>query len=212
VTQVVVPTSDAVEKRNGSVFDRARSAAKHFLAAVVFRESSGHTVETAGSALLASIGYYYAGFHLALGMLWLRPTVAPDDLRHVKHARLRRLVQEELVSSGHVDAEFLVTLKNLLKLREYANYAFGSKLPDYEVDQEVAKLYERTDPIFEIATSAMRKMFRDLDATSAEQCDAVSIFCAAIGDDFGSDLIRLHCAKPLAERVWAYILDKQFTT
>lgn len=183
---------------------RTRKSAKHLLAAVVFNESSTASLEETKGTLLACMGYYYVGFHAAVSMLWLCETVPPKELSHVKHSKLKKLVEVHLVRAKKLERIFLNEYNQLQKFREYANYYFGSKLPKYEYTLVAPTISEVTD-------SLLRKTMGVLNHDLG-QIDMVFGFQTTIGDDIGSDLIKLHTGPVVAERVWSYLVRHRFTT
>jgi len=183
---------------------RTRGAAKHMLAAVVFNESSNAALSKTEGPLLACMGYYYVCFHSAVAMLWLCPTVAVEDLRRVRHSQLKKLVEQNLVQKRILERSFLDDYDQLQDFREYANYNFGSKLPKYE--------YTQVAPTIANVTERVLKMSEEVVSQELDQMDMTFNFQTTIGDDIGSDLIRLHCGPEVADNVWKYLVSHQLTT
>jgi len=184
-------------------WSRVKKSAKHFLAAVVFNESSSETLHTTESSLLACIGYYYVGFHAAVAMLWLCRSVPAESLHHVRHSQLKKLVEINLIQTKRLDRSFLLEYKQLQDFREYANYNFGSKLPKYE--------YKQIAPNIATVADSMLKKARGIVYTEVEDMDMLFCFQTIIGDDIGSDLIRLHSGPTVAEKVWTYLVENHLT-
>ena len=185
-------------------WSRTRKSAKHFLAAVVFNESSSETLHTTESSLLACMGYYYVGFHAAVAMLWLCDSVPVESLHHVRHSQLKKLVEINLIQTKKLDRSFLLEYEQLQDFREYANYNFGSKLPKYE--------YKQISPTIAAVTDSMLTKARGVLFTELADMDMLFGFQTTIGDDIGSDLIKLHSGPAVAEKVWTYLVEHRLTT
>ena len=183
---------------------RTRKSAKHFLAAVVFNESSTETLQTTGSSLLTCVGYYYVGFHAAIAMLWLCGSVPASGLHHVRHNQLKKLVETHLVQAKKLDRSFLLEYQQLQDFREYANYNFGSKLPKYE--------YKLIAPTIASVTDSMLIKARSVLFSELTAMNMMMGFQTTIGDDIGSDLIKLHSGEAAAEKVWNYLVEHHLTT
>jgi len=185
-------------------WERTHQAAKHLLAAVVFYESSNATLQKTEGSLLACIGYYYVGFHAAMAMLWLCPIVVTDSLRLVHHSQLKSLVEKNLVQKRKIDRSFLDEYNKMQEFREYANYYFGDKNPKYEYTQIAPSLGPLTERLLNKALDVLIEELNDLDMLSG--------FQTKIGDDIGSDLIRLHSGPEVEKKVWTYLIDHHLTT
>jgi hypothetical protein len=185
-------------------WSRTRKSAKHFLAAVVFNESSTETLRTTGSSLLSCVGYYYVGFHSAVSMLWLCDSVPESALHHVRHGQLKTLVEIHLVQTKKLGRSFLLEYQQLQDLREYANYNFGSKAPKYE--------YKLIAPTIASVTDSMLTETRGVLSSGLNTMDMMEAFQATIGDDIGSDLINLHAGEAVAQKVWDYLVEHHLTT
>ena len=183
---------------------RIRHAAKHLLAAVVFNESAKASLEKTQGSLLACMGYYYVGFHAAIAMLWVTPTVAPENLKRIRHSQLKTLVEQHLIQSKKLDRSFLLEYEQLQDFREYANYNFGSKSPKHE--------YPQVAPTIEIVTDSILSKARGVLFEQLQCLDMLFGFQSSIGDDIGSDLIKLHSGPEVAEKIWAYLVRHQLTT
>ena len=183
---------------------RIRKAAKHVVAAVVFMESSHAAMAQTKGSLLACIGYYYASFHASMAMLCLALSVAEADLRRIRHSELKRLVEEHLVHKRDLDKQFLIDYQLLQDLREYANYKFGSKRPEFEFSSIAPKLPE-------LCERMLLKMRENVHAR-LEALDMTDGLKMVVGDDIGSDLIKLHCGLGISEHVWDYLVSNNLTT
>ncbi len=183
---------------------RVRHSAKHLLAAVVFNESSTASLKKTEGSLLACMGYYYVAFHAAVAMLWLCPSVATSDLKRVRHSQLKRLIEVHLVQKKLLNRSFLDEYEQLQEFREYANYNFGSKLPKFEYTQIAPNITVVTGSIL---SKTVVVLFNELASL-----DMVFGFQSMIGDDIGSDLIKLHSGPEVAECVWTYLVNNRLTT
>jgi uncharacterized protein (UPF0332 family) len=189
---------------NEEKWKRTRRSAKHLLAAIVFNESSIITLQKTQSLLLACIGYYYVGFHCAVTMLWLCPTVAMESLNRVRHSQIKKLIEQNLIQRKKLDRSFLYEYEQLQDFREYANYNFGSKIPKYE--------YSQITPIINVITDSILIKTREVLFNELEDIDMVLGFQTTIGDDIGSDLIKLHTGTEISNNVWDYLVKYKLTT
>lgn len=183
---------------------RLANSAKHLLAAVVFRESSRASLRETQGTLLPCIGFYYVCFHSAVSMLWLCETVAESDLSRVRHSQVRKLIEVNLLQTSKLDRNFLYEYEQLQDLREYANYNFGSKAPKYE--------YPQMTDVIEVVSDAVLTKTREFLITELERINRLSQYQAIIGDDIGTDLIKLHSGPAVAESVWEYLVRSSLTT
>ncbi len=183
---------------------RVRHSAKHLLAAVVFNESSTASLKRTHGSLLACMGYYYVAFHAAVAMLWLCPSVAASDLKRVRHSQLKKLIEVHLVQRKLLERSFLDKYKQLQEFREYANYNFGSKLPKFE--------YTEIAPTISVVTGSILTKTIDFLSKELASLDMTFAFQSTIGDDIGSDLIKLHAGHAVAKCVWTYLVDNRLTT
>jgi hypothetical protein len=186
---------------------RTRKTAKHLLAAIVFNESSTVFMEKTEGTLLACIGYYYVGFHTALAMLSLCPLITSEDLTEVHHKQLKKLVEQHLIQSKQIKItrKFLDDYQKLQDFREYANYNFGSKFPKFNYPLIYPEIKDAANNMLTIGKDYIIKQLAELRISLGD-------LQAIIGDDIGSDLIRLHSGKVVDERVWDYLIKNNLTT
>lgn len=182
---------------------RISQSAKHFLAAVVFNESSKATLHSLQGTLLPCMGFYYVCFHSAVSMLWLCDSLPKEKMTRLRHSQVRSLVEVHLCQTRKLDRGFLAQYEQLQDLREYANYNFGSKAPKYEFPQ-IAEVIEVVADSMLI--HACEVLVNDLQAR-----DQLFDFQSAIGDDIGDDLIKLHSGPAVAKQVWDYLISRSLT-
>jgi uncharacterized protein (UPF0332 family) len=183
---------------------RLAKSAKHFLAAVVFRESSQAALLETKGTLLPCIGFYYVCFHSAVSMLWLCDKISENDLSRIRHSQVRKLIEVNLLQTGKLDRSFIHEYEQLQDLREYANYNFGSKAPKYE--------YPQMTDVMEVVSNAVLAKTRTFLITELDRINKLSQYQAIIGDDIGTDLIKLHSGAAVAENVWKYLMHSSLTT
>lgn len=183
---------------------RVAKSAKHFLAAVVFNESSKATLHEAQGTLLPCIGFYYVCFHSAVSMLWLCESLPEEKMTRLRHSQLRSFVEIHLCQARKLERGFLEQYEQLQDLREYANYNFGSKAPKYE--------YPQMKQVVEVVAESTLLQTREVLVTELQTRDQLFEFQTVIGDDIGDDLIKLHSGPLVAKQVWDYLLKSSLTT
>lgn len=183
---------------------RLAKSAKHLLAAVVFKESSTASLRETQGTLLPCIGFYYVCFHSAVSMLWLCDAVTENELSRVRHSQVRKFIEVNLLQTGKLDRSFLYEYEQLQDLREYANYNFGSKAPKYE--------YPQMTEVIEVVSEAVLTKTREFLVTELTRINRLPQYQTIIGDDIGSDLIKLHSGPAVAEAVWEYLVRSSLTS
>jgi hypothetical protein len=183
---------------------RVSRSAKHFLAAVVFNESSKATLQETQGTLLPCMGFYYVCFHSAVSMLWLCESLPEEKMTRLRHSQLRSFVETHLCQTRKLERGFLDQYEQLQDLREYANYNFGSKAPKYE--------YPQMKQVIEVVAESTLLQTREVLVTELQARDQLFEFQAVIGDDIGDDLIKLHSGPLVAKQVWDYLLRSSLTT
>ena len=184
---------------------RTKKAAKHLLAAIVFNESSTAFLKETEGTLLACIGYYYVGFHIAVAMLWLCPSITAQNLNEIHHKQLKTLVEQNFIQTKKIERKFLDDYQKLQDFREYANYNFGSKIPKFNYPLISVDISSIANNILTEGRNIIIEQLAELDISLLD-------LQAMIGDDFGSDLIRLHAGKVVDEKVWDYLVRNNLTT
>jgi hypothetical protein len=183
---------------------RSRKCGVHFTAAVVFRESAIRAVNDAETYTLGCIGHYYAGFHIAVSALWITETVKPAALNRIRHAAVRKLVEEHLKKTKRIKASFMSDYVKLQEYREESNYRFffGSKKFDYS---EIAPgLAGRTESMLNSIVPYVRNRLVKLDQLATIQ--------RYVGDGIGDNLIDLHVSPAVRRKVLDWLAGKQLAT
>lgn len=137
-------------------------------------------------------------------MLWLQQAIPLVDLKHLKHSRLKALIDQHLVQTKKLDRSFLTAYDDLQELREYANYDFGSKNPKFE--------YQHITPTLRGKTELILSKTASLLITDLRMMGMMFAFQTTIGDDIGSDLVELHVTKRVGYKVWDYLVSSGLTT
>lgn len=187
---------------------RTAKSAKHILTAVCFRETAQSTAQKTGSVIFSPIGFYYSLFHLGIALLYMDYATERQELRRLRHNKLQALIQGRLVNTGLLSGEYLVLLRELQELREYANYVFGERVTKYEYKDMLPDLYKKTGDKFNFALKFILQV-------ENEVCDTLGFSLpiqTAIGDGFGDDLIRAYLSKDDELRVQKYLLDNNLST
>jgi hypothetical protein len=187
---------------------RVRQCGRRILAAVTFRETARSTYEKTESTLLPVIGYYYSLFHISVAVLYFEHTTTCDELEHLKHATLRRLVQERLVNPHLLSRDIINLHATLLDLRETANYAFGGKAPADRMQywERVPKLYDETKAVFEECIATIHSHSEVLD----EGLGRSRVLGTWIDDGIGNDTSSNYLSMSDGELVSTFLHDHQF--
>jgi uncharacterized protein (UPF0332 family) len=187
--------------------DRIQKSAKHYLGSLMFLESAKETYAKAQNTLLAVVGLYYSSFHSAVSLLWLSD-IESDKLHHIKHSQLQQYVSEKLVQKRVVDQSFLTQFKNLQKIREYANYKIGSKVPKFEYQMDFDTWINISEKQVRRTTKAIKTLLPIL----YKKHELLAPFEIALGDGFGDDILRLHLGNDLEKRVEDRLIEAGLTT
>jgi len=191
---------------------RSRWAARRILTAVCFRETAESAFQKAGSILLPTIGFYYALFHMGTAALYLERCTSPDDLRRLRHSRLRNLIEARLVQTGNLPESYLSLLERLQVAREYANYVLGGKMAG-DFDEPIHRdsgddLYDRTGAEFEHTLTFIRAVSTEFRGI----VDPIERIAVTIGDDIGDDVYSMYLSPDDEQRVTDYLIATRLTT
>jgi len=172
---------------------RIRQCGRRLISAVSFRETARSTHEKTGTVLLSVIGYYYSVFHISIAALYLDYRTKPGELRQMKHKNLRRLLQERLVNHKLLPKRIMRSHRELLTLRESANYTFGGKLPEDNMRywERVPRLYRDTKRSFE----ACIKLLLAHDEVVSEGLGRATALANWTGDGLDNDAYRNHLSR-----------------
>jgi hypothetical protein len=92
---------------------RLQRAARHILAAIVFKENSSEVASKTESFLLPPIGLYYSVFHAGVAIASCDSEVAPTALNRVGHGALERILTGSPMMRGLVRRDFINALRTL---------------------------------------------------------------------------------------------------
>lgn len=187
---------------------RTAKSAKHLLTSICFREVAKSSYELTGSVLLSPVGFYYSVFHLSVAMLYMEYSTPRTDLRRLRHARLRSLIQERLINRHIVDRQYLDLFRDLQELREYANYVFGERVVAHDYFSTVQGAYDNTGNALDQGTQFILTVQTEV----SRALGLIMPIQVQIGDGFGDDLIRGYLSDNDEERVRNYLFDKGLTT
>mgnify|MGYP001593183545 CR=1 FL=1 len=191
---------------------RSRGAARRVLSAVCFRETAESTFQKTGSALLPTVGFYYALFHMGIAALYLEHRTRPAELRMMRHGRLHKLLDLRLLQTGNLAQSYLDLLKRLQVAREYSNYVLGGKMLD-DADLPISRhdaqdLYGQTGAEFVHVIDFIRAVSTQLDGILCP-LDGIAV---TIGDDIGDDVYQIYLSPDDEERVTEYLVERRLTT
>jgi uncharacterized protein (UPF0332 family) len=189
-------------------FYRSQKSAHHLLAAICFRENSQSIWEETRTVLLPPIGFYYSIFHLSMAMLFLDYQTDASELKRIRHATLKNLINQRLMQKRLLANSYLDEFQHLQDIREYANYNFGSKVPKYEYLQIADAFYPMTGKCFDQVIDLIHPVQIQIDDFYSFSMSIQT----AIGDGFGDDLMRMYLPKDVEEKVVVYLLEKNLTT
>ena len=199
----------AVLANTGEWEVRVMSCGRRVVSAVTFREVADSTCQKTETVLLSVIGHYYSVYHLAIAALYFDVHTQPNELRGMKHQKLRQLVQERLVNKKLLPKKYMRVLRELKTLRETANYAFGGK---HEADLTrfysiVPGLYRHTRKTFEAAIGLIHELGAVVDAGLGRD-HALAMW---IDDGIGNDAFTNYLSQEDRKRVEAYLHAHGFT-
>lgn len=186
-------------------WERAEKAAKHFLAAVSFRETSITAYEKTGSALLPPIGYYYSVFHMAVALCWLNPKIEEERLKFVGHKSLQNMIKQEFVQTKLLSNSFLILLERLKSEREWSNYVFGEYYYDFFGSVEEDK--EHTKREFDVAI----QLIHEICDETRHIFDFQRRISTYIADSKGDDFIQTYLSYAERDVVMNYIFENDLS-
>lgn len=183
---------------------RAKKCAVHFTASIVFRESAIRAVAEAETYTLGCIGHYYSAFHIAVAALWITETVSATALNHVRHATVRKLVEEHLKKTKRIKASFMSDYIKLQEYREESNYRFFFSDKKFDYSQIAPGLAGRTESMLNSVVPYIRNRLHKLSELSSIQY--------YVGDGIGDDLIDLHVSSYVRNKVLQWLASEQLST
>jgi uncharacterized protein (UPF0332 family) len=183
------------------------------------------SLERTESVLLPAVGFYYSLFHAGVAMLYVDPSTSLDELSHrasgMTHKKLRKLLDERLVSRKLIDKDYIRYLDDSKWLREHVNYVVGGRQPgDADVEQlDERSLYAETgtrllnalDFIKEVASNVNIKEVAAHDKTSEIIYNGLEAIRSTIGDHFGDDLVGLYVPRQYRSRIWDFLAEHDVT-
>lgn len=187
---------------------RTTKCAKHLLTGICFRESSKMVSTKTGNAIFPPIGFYYSLFHVGVAMLFMEHCTSISELKHLRHNKLRNLIQKNLIEQNLLDSSYLKLLIKLTTLREYANYSFGERYVKYDYKNMIDDLYHQTGNELDLAI----KFILEVENNICRVLGFIMPIKTAIGDEFGDDLKRAYLSSDDEEKVNEYLLAKNLTT
>lgn len=187
---------------------RLKRAARHILAATVFKENSSEVARETESFLLPPIGLYYSVFHAGVAIASCDPGVAPTALNRVGHGALERILTGSPMMRGLVRRDFINALRTLKKFREYANYEFGYRDVGMPFRDDFPRLASLADVALVHAADIVSKVSTEASAAIGLSDQVPTL----IGDNFGDDLIRGYLTREQKERVVQRLLEFRLTT
>jgi hypothetical protein len=183
---------------------RSKKCAVHFTAAVVFRESAIRAVNYAETYTLGCIGHYYAGFHIAVSALWITETVKAASLNRIRHAAVRKLVEENLKKTKRIKAAFMSDYIKLQEYREKSNYRFFFDRKELDYSEIAPGLAGRTESMLNCVVPYVRDRLVKLDQLATIQ--------RYVGDGIGDNLIDLHVSPAVRRKVLDWLAGQQLAT
>lgn len=147
-------------------------------------------------------------------MLYVEHKIPPQQLKRMRHQRLKNLIRSYLVNPNLLPENYLNLLEELQELREYANYPFGEDvklttggLVYLNLKETVSKLYKRTEIAFD---SALEYIYQ-VDKIISNSYDLLQYVRLALADVIGEDLYQTYLSKNDEELVANYLVQKGLT-
>jgi uncharacterized protein (UPF0332 family) len=190
---------------------RMQKCAHRIFTSVCFRETAESTYQQTKSVLLPSIGFYYSLYHMGMAMLYMDFITPTDTLHEMRHATLRKLINNRLIQTKLIPANYLILLERLQEIREYANYNFGRSYTVQFKDEfktTIPKLYKETGVAFDLSISYIE----DVNNEVTNRLGLFSPMQIHIGDGIGDDLCQIYLSENDEERVLSYLIAKNLTT
>ncbi|HJV89246.1 MAG TPA: hypothetical protein VJ623_02990 [Holophagaceae bacterium] len=184
-------------RSNSSEWDhRIMKSSKSILTAVCFRETAIASLESQDSLVYQPIGLYYSMFHISMAMCWINPRVRLEDLKHIQHAKLLRIIESQFVQNHFVPQSFFDVMSKLKELREACNYQFGYQ---DNLELEVRNAVEESERAFDCAFQFIHQV---LNASA-------SLFRVqvGIGDGFGDQILDSYLSKEHKENVFDFLVQ-----
>lgn len=191
---------------------RIYRCAKRLISAACFRESSNTAYVRTRNPLLSVIGYYYAMFHMSVGVLYVDYATPISQLSNLTHSKLKNLVESKLVRRSLIQRYFLDLFLDLQELREYSNYSFGeyhmdSRGNQVDLKNEIESMYARTGAAFNHALDFIRRA-----SAESSKDDSLRLWISSmISDTLYDDLSYTYMSEDDEKKVTDYLLSVDFT-
>jgi len=191
-------------------YSRTERCGKHILAAIAFRENAKSTFEKTQSVLLPSIGNYYAYFHLSMAMLSLDYATPIDQLKKIRHSKLRNLVKKNLEEKGIINVNFLKIMMWLKDVREGSNYPINPYLYD-PTGLLQNKLYDEKG-MYNLMESSFQEAIYFIHFVTAKVSNHREYFIdrieSFISDSEGDDILAVFFSEEDGKNIEKYLEEK----